>query len=247
MKRFLFVFASVLFVFFSCQGFAAPIFSTLTGSTGLVKMPTAQILNSRDWNVGIDYIFDTSSGSQIANLTDLRGSWTYKFNIGADMGHDKGMEIGFIGKTEKVTNRFKEGVFINMKYAMKSSDDPDALSLALGIENLTSSSESDAYIVASKFWGNGLGLHFGAMFDFPNYNKFRPLGMLGVNAPVGDKNLNLMGEVFAGESVFQVDAGISYTFSRAFSVIVRGVNVTNNISARDNQSYTAGVCLTSPF
>jgi len=232
---------------FAAQAFAAYQITTINGSTGLIKMPTAKILGPKDWNIAVDYVFDNPQATGATSVADLKGNWIYKMNVGADMGRNNGLELGFVGRTEKVTNRFKEGVFINLKYAMNSSDDPDDLSLAIGVENLTSSSESDAYMVASKYWKNGLGLHFGAMFDFPLNNKFRPLGMVGANFPLGDRHLNIMGELFAGESTFQVNAGASYTFNKAFSLVVRGVNVTNNPSAKDGQYYSAGFCLVSPF
>lgn len=242
------LFAAFLFcALLAAQSFAAFQMTTINGSTGLVKMPTAKVLSPRDWNIAVDYVFDNPQNPSITSISDLIGNWVYKMNVGADMGHNNGLELGFVGRTEKVTNRFKEGVFINLKYALNSSDDPDDLSLAIGVENLTSSSESDAYMVASKYWKNGLGLHFGAMFDFPSNNKFRPLGMVGTNFPLGDKHLNVMGELFAGESVFQVNAGVSYSFSKAFSIVARGVNVTNNPSAKDAQYYSAGFCIVSPF
>ncbi|MEK7375998.1 MAG: hypothetical protein AABZ57_02355, partial [Candidatus Margulisiibacteriota bacterium] len=146
---------------FAAQG------ASLTGLTGLIRMPSGDVIKSKDWNVGVDYIFDNTSANSITTGSDLRGSWSYKANFGADMGRDKGLELGFAGRTEKVTNRFKEGVFINLKYAMASSDDRDALHMAIGVENLTSSAESDVFMVASKYFDSGLGLHFGAMFDFP--------------------------------------------------------------------------------
>lgn len=231
---------------------ATPAFSaiktpTITGSTGLIKMPTGDVLDSKDFNVAVDYVFDGSAASSATTVSDLKGTWQYKANVGSFMGYTKGMELGFVGRTEKVTNRFKEGVFINLKYSLSSSDDPDALHLAIGVENLTSLMESDAYMVASKYFKGGAGVHFGAMFDFPNYNKFRPLGMLGLNMPVGNQAFTIMGELFSGESVFQVDAGLRYSFNNNFSVLARGVNVTNSTTARDSQAYSAGVSLANFF
>ena len=231
---------------FSAASFAAQS-TSLTGLTGLIRMPSADVLKARDWNAGVDYIFDNTSATAITNGADLRGSWSYKANFGADMGYKNGLELGFVGRTEKVTNRFKEGVFINLKYALASSDDRDALHMAIGVENLTSSSESDAFMVASKYFDSGLGLHFGAMFDFPLSGKFSPLGMLGVNFPVGMKNLVLMTEAFAGESIFQVNAGVKYDFARSFSLNVRALNVTNSATSKDTQTFSAGFCMTSPF
>ncbi len=226
--------------------FAAINTPTITGSTGLIKMPTADVLGSKDFNVGVDYVFDGTSAST-GTISDIQGIWQYKANVGSFMGHTKGLELGFVGRTERDTNRFKEGVFINLKYSLASSDDPDALKLAIGVENLTSLSESDAYMVASKYWKGGAGIHFGAMFDFPNYNKFRPLGMLGLNMPLGSRAFSVMAELFSGESVFQVDAGLKYSVNSNFSLLARGLNITNSDNARNTKSFSAGISLANFF
>lgn len=226
--------------------FAAINTPTITGATGLIKMPTADVLGSKDFNVGVDYVFDGTSAST-GTISDIQGTWQYKANVGSFMGYTKGMELGFVGRTEPITNRFKEGVFINLKYSLASSDDPDALKLAIGVENLTSLAESDAYMVASKSWKGGAGLHFGAMFDFPNYNKFRPIGMIGLNMPLGTRAFSVMAELFSGESIFQVDAGFVFSVNNTFSLLARGLNITNSDNARQTKSFSAGISLANFF
>lgn len=233
---------AIIFVVQSIS-FSSALTPTISGATGLVEMPTGDVLDAKEFNVGVDYILDGSAISGTTALTDLRGSLKYKVNMGSFMGSEKGMELGFVGRTDKATNSFKEGVFINMKYSLSSSADPDALRLAIGVENLTSSSESDVYLVASKVIKGGIGIHFGAMFDFPNNNKFRPLGMLGTNISIGSKNLEILGEAFAGESLFQLNAGLRFTVNGSFSLLARALNVTNNSAAKDVQSYSLGICL----
>ncbi len=220
--------------------------TTLTGSTGLIRMPSADCLKPKSWDAALDYSFDNASASSMTSISDLSGIWSYKVNIGADMGTNSAMELGFVGRTEKTTAAIKEGVFINLKFCLGDQNSSGDLKMALGIENLTSSSESDVYMVATKYFKSGLGLHFGAMFDFPN-GKFRPLGMLGTNIPVGGNNLDILGEVFAGESVFQVDAGVRYAVSDSVALQVNAINVTNNSSAKEAQAYSAGICLTDLF
>jgi len=237
----------LIFSLTSASAISATGSMTINGPTGLVRMPSAIVLSSKDWNAGIDYIFDNALASSISNLSDISGSWSYKMNIGADMGPDKGMELGFVGRTEKVTNRFKEGVLINLKYALSSSNDPYALSMAIGVENLTATMDSDAYIVASKYFKGGFGIHFGAMFDFPSNMKVRPLGMLGADIPVSGNDLKLLADLFSGESVFQVNAGMRYNFNKTLSLLIRGLNVTNSTTAKDYQVFSAGFCMTTPF
>jgi hypothetical protein len=223
----------------SASSMAALKTPSLSGATGLIRMPTGDILGSRDFNFGLEYYFDNSSASAATTVNDLNGTWSYKVNVGAWSNKTNGMELGFVGWTEKNTSQFKEGVFINMKYSLSSSEDPDALHLAIGIENLTSRSETDTYMVATKYWRSGAGLHFGAMFDFPN-GKFRPLGMLGLGLPIGTPSFNLMSEVFAGESLFQLDAGLRYSFNSHFSLLVRALNLTDNAQAKDSKSFSMG-------
>lgn len=242
----LFVMFCVCLFFAPVAAFASINTPTITGATGLIKMPTADVLGPQDFNVGLDYVFDGTSAST-GTISDIQGIWQYKANVGSFMGHTKGLELGFVGRTEKDTNRFKEGVFINLKYSLASSDDPDALKLAIGVENLTSLSESDAYMVASKYWKGGAGIHFGAMFDFPNYNKFRPLGMLGLNMPLGSRAFSVMAELFSGESLFQVDAGLQYSVNNNFSLLARGLNITNSENARNTKSFSAGISLANFF
>ena len=246
MKKVLCAGLCVCMFFAQAASFASVNTPTITGSTGLIEMPTADVLGSKDFNVGLDYVFDGSSVST-GSMSDIQGVWQYKANVGSFMGYTKGMELGFVGRTEKVTNRFKEGVFINLKYSLASSDDPDALKLAIGVENLTSLSESDVYMVASKGWKGGAGVHFGAMFDFPNYNKFRPIGMLGLDMPLGTRAFSIMAEAFSGESIFQLDAGLSYSINNNFSLLARGLNITNSDNARNTKSFSAGISLANFF
>jgi len=219
---------------------------TITGSTGLIKMPTGDVLSSKDWNMGLDYVFDAPAATT-PGLSDLSGTWVYKMNVGSFVGTTKGLELGFVGRTEKTTSRLKEGVFINMKYSLASSDDPDALHLAIGVENLTSSSESDAYMVASKYFTNGVGIHFGAMFDFPSTSKMRTLAMLGTNIPVGSPDLSVMAEAFSGESIFQLDAGLRYCLGKNYALLLRGMNVTNSDTSRNSRSYSLGISANNLF
>lgn len=241
MKSKLACFTLFLFVF-SFVSFASIKTPTITGSTGLIKMPTAVVLGQKDFNFAIDYVVD---GAIVGTGSDTQGIWQYKANIGALSTSTRGLELGFVGRTEKVTNRFKEGVFINIKYSLSSSDDIDALKLAIGVENISSLSETDAYMVASKFWPGGAGIHFGAMFDFPNYNKFRPLGMFGINMPIGSKSFMLQAELFAGESLFQLNGGMNYDINKNFSILARGVNLTNSSDSRDSKSISIGISLSN--
>ncbi len=209
----------------------------INGATGLVRMPTADILGPRDYSITVDY-------GALAGSSTSKPLFSYKVALGSLSGKRNGLELSFVGMSDPVLERIKEGVFVNMKYSMTSDD--DELALAVGVENLSSYNNTDTYLVASKYFRGGAGLHFGAMFDFPN-SRFRPMGMLGLNMPLGSNYFNLMAEVLAGETAFQANAGLSLDLNRQFSILVRALNLGNNLTAKDAQSYYAGLCIKNLF
>ncbi len=238
MKKLVSLFFIFVFIL-SVQSLAITKTPTIIGGTGLVRMPTGDVLDNRDYSFGIDY------GSEVSSSAPSKPLLSYNVNMGSVWGR-KGFELGFSGRTDKATERIKEGVFINMKYSLSSDDDNDSLYLAIGLENLSSYNDTDAYMVASKYFKGGAGLHFGALFDLSG-PKFRPVGMLGIGMPIGGMPLTLMGEVFAGETIFEANAGIRYTLYKQMSFLLRGINITNSSSSRSSQSVTAGISLVSPF
>lgn len=219
---------------------------SIVGGIGLIKMPTADVLDPQKLMVGLDYSAGNinSAGTQSASAQD--GTYSYKIDLGTFLGRTKGLELGISGTTDKDTKRIKEGVLVNIKYSLSSDDSSDALHLALGLENLSSQNNTDAYMVASKYFDSGMGLHFGTLFDFPK-DKFRPLGMFGINLPLGGREFDILGEAFAGESLLQVNAGFRLNMQKSFSLLVRGLNLTNSATSKDPQSYFAGISFKNPF
>ena len=219
---------------------------SIVGGIGLIRMPSADVLPPQNISIGVDYNVDnTAVGTSSASVAQ-KGIFSYKIDLGTFLGKDKGLELGIVGKTDKETNKLKEGVFVNIKYSLSSDDIFETLHLAIGLENLASKDDADAYMVASKYFPDGPGIHFGTMFDFPN-SKFRPLGMFGITFPIGGKDLTALGEAFAGESVLQVNAGIKLNLQKTFSLLIRGVNLTNSPNSKDPQSYYAGISFKNPF
>jgi hypothetical protein len=220
---------------------AAPVYanSTIVGSTGLVRMPTADIIGTREFNVGLNY---GAPINQNSGISTSEGVLNYNLNLGAF----KGLELGVVGGTDPSTSKIREGVFINMKYSLASDDSMYPLLLAIGVENLASFTQTDTYLVATKYFRGNLKLNFGAMFDFPG-NKFRPLGMAGISLPVFGNSISLLGEVFAGESLFQADAGVRFHLLPSLALNLSVLHVSNSPISKDSQSVYAGFSWANPF
>ncbi|MDD4179689.1 MAG: hypothetical protein PHH14_06570 [Candidatus Margulisbacteria bacterium] len=212
----------------------------LNGPTGLVRIPSADCIPYKNFNIAADYgsIMPSAGGSSESVIA-------YKMNLGTFHG----LELGIVGGSERGTNQLREGVFVNMKLALSTGDDPYPLLLALGVENLFSYTQTDVYMVATKYLKQGPKLTFGFMADFPNY-KFRPLGMAGVELAISD-NFFLMADLMAGESLFQTNAGLRFYFTPIFSLNISALNVldatADGVQAKDPRSALIGFSWANPF
>ncbi len=219
-----------------CFAMTQPPTPTITGLSGLVRVPDADTLPYKNFNLGVDYGTDPNNNVE---------SMYYKLNLGTF----RGTEMGVVGNMDQVTKRVKEGVFLNMKLSLATDDQPFPLKLAIGIENLTSYEQTDVFMVATKYLSQGPKLTFGFMGDFPN-NKFRPLGCAGINIPFFDDYISLLGDIMAGESMTQVDVGARIFIGNTFAVHVNAVNIgrdaTNN-AGKDPKAYLIGFSWLNPF
>ena len=165
--------------------FALP---SLKGASGLVTMPTAEILEFKEYNMAVDYQLNLEESS--------RSQHFYKMNVGAL----ENTELGFVGGTDP-----NEGVFLNFKWNLSANSGRFPLKMAIGLENLTSAKQSDFYIVASKKIQADAGIHggFKALFE----DDIDVSVMLGVDYAYNDK------VIFAGDltsmkdSVYAVNGG----------------------------------------
>jgi hypothetical protein len=208
----------------------------INGPSGLVRIPSADVIPYKNFNVGLDYgaILSGGAGSPESVLY-------YKMNLGTFHG----VELGIVGGTDRTTNKLREGVFVNMKLSLSTGDEPYPLLLALGVENLFSYTQTDVYMVATKYFKQGPKLTFGFMADFPNY-KFRPLGVLGVDAAMGD-NFFLVADLMAGETLFQVNGGVRFYFTPIFSLNLSGLNVLDGGQVKDPRTVLIGFSWANPF
>lgn len=219
--------------------FAMPVFPTpsSSGATGLVRVPSANVIPYKNFNIAMDTGTDPTSSRQYLS---------YKMNLGTFQG----VEFGIVGGTTPTGEvKLREGVFVNMKLSLATNDEPYPLMLAIGTENLFSYTNTDVYMVATKYMQQGPKVTFGFMGDFPG-DKFRPLGLAGIEMPFGGNNFILVGDLLAGETVFQVDGGIRFFFSPTFCLygnLLNAFNDDNRNKSIDPKTITAGFSWANPF
>lgn len=205
------------------------------GETGLVRIPSADIVPYKNFNIGANF------GTKITSASASVSSAAYMMNIGIF----NGMELGIVGGTEQDTNQLRDGVYVNSKLSLSSGDEPYPMHLAIGVENLFSRTQTDVYMVATKHFKQGYKLTFGFMGDFPE-SRFRPLGMLGVETNLGS-TFFIAGDMLLGETLSQVNAGLKMYFTPVFSLNVYGLNLLNSTVCKDNRSALLGFSWANPF
>ncbi len=234
MLKNIFVLALFCFILISSAfAYSFPV-PSVNGASGLVRIPDATVIPYKNWNIGIDY------GSTI-NGNNSVPAMLYKANLGTF--HN--FELGFVGGYDNTGLVVREGVFINMKYSPAIGDGSDPLLLAIGVENLASHTQAGVYMVATKPLKQGPKLTFGFMADFPA-GKFRPLGMAGLDLPIGS-SLSILTDMFAGETIFQVNAGVRYFIIPSFAIDGRAINVLKGAQTKDSQQYLVGFSWANPF
>ncbi|MBI60410.1 hypothetical protein CL657_04250 [bacterium] len=223
MKYFLPFMMLVLTSFFSAFTYSLP---NITGSTGLITMPTAEILKYREYNVAIDYNLNLDSSTS--------SEYYYKFNVGAL----DNVELGFVGGTNPA-----EGVFLNLKWNLSSNTGRFPLLMAIGFENLTSTNESDFYIVSSKKLRSDLGLHAGfkALFNDEVEVGF----MTGLDYAYSESLLIFSDITNTGNSYYTFNASSLYKLSLGDStdnIYLRG-SIQNLFRSGDKDTYfNLGIC-----
>ena len=230
-------FAFLLLVLMAVPTLAYVPATSLFGATGLTRIPDAYVVPYKNWNLSADF-----GTAYVNNLQ--QPAFMYKANIGAF--HN--FELGLMGGLDQQGKEMRDGVYVNLKYSPAIGDGSDPLLLAIGVENLTSKTQTGLYMVATKPFKQGPLLSFGFMADFPN-NKFRPLGMAGLAAPMG--NISILGDLFAGESVFQVNGGVRLFLLNDLCIEGRAINIAGNdqalTTAKDPKMYLFSLSWLNPF
>lgn len=231
---------SILFclVASTAYGFTAFPTPTVNGTTGLVRVPSADILPYRNYALAFDYGTNSMAGKE---------SLYYKLNLGTFQNIEMGVVGGYDQTSSSSTVR--EGVFVNMKLSLSTDDSTYPLLLAMGVENLASFSQSDVYMVATKYMRQGFKLTFGFLADFPN-NTFRPMGVLGAEIPLLGNHVVLVADGIAGETVSQVDAGVRIYLLPYLSIQGNALNIFQDVSnpqGKDPKSILVGISWANPF
>lgn len=238
MSKNAFILASILLL--ATSAFAYPqVFPTpaLNGPSGVVRIPSADVIPYKNFNIAADF-----GATFLPSFTSAESAVFYKMNLGTFHG----VEIGIVGGTEKDSSTLREGVFVNMKLSLATDEDSYPLRLAIGVENLFSYSDTDVYMVATKYFKQGPRMTFGFMADFPN-QRFRPLGLFGIEVPVGAESFYLTGDLLAGETLFQANAGARFFFTPIFSLNITALNLFDNNVAKDSRSALLGFSWANPF
>ena len=173
------------------------------GPTGLVEMPTAKAIEYKKVGVALDYRFNKGNRSN--------GQTYYKLN----MGTYENLELGIVGGAVPT-----EGVFVNIKYFMLSDSEVYPTSLAIGIQNLGSKTDSNLYLVASKLFEGGLEGHFGFRMTFDK--EVDAAAMLGVEYFMDDR-LSFLADYTGKSRRYTLNLGARYYIkehiSARFSVL----------------------------
>ncbi|MBG90543.1 MAG: hypothetical protein CL521_01860 [Actinobacteria bacterium] len=177
---------SIFLTWISSNTHAVP---TLTGSSGLIKVPTAEALQYKQFNIGID-----------SQVTDTGEMLTYSYKLG--LGTFKNLEMSLIGGSTP-----KEGVFINAKYYLMSDTARLPLSIAIGAENLSSMSQTNIYMVASKKIRYDIGLHGG--FKATINEEINPTIMGGINYLLLQQ-LELLADIDGNETAYAINTGVRF-------------------------------------
>ncbi len=169
------------------RGWAVP---TIHGATGLIMVPTAESLQYKQFNMGIDYVY--------GDIPKNDGLY-YKANLGTF----KSWELGIVGG--KVPT---EGVFVNVKYYLMSDNERFPLAIAIGSENLFSKDSTDVYMVASKKFQGGIGVHLGFKALFQK-DELVPSIMGGAEYVLSNQ-WSVLADFNGERKKYMVNAGVRY-------------------------------------
>jgi hypothetical protein len=197
---------------------AAP---TLNGPTGLIMVPTAESLQYKEMNVGLDY-----------KLSNNKQRHFYKFNF----GEFKGVELGIVGGSVPT-----EGVFVNAKYYLMSDNTRFPLSIALGVENLGAKNSTGVYMVASKKFQGGISGHFGFYAGFEEGIDLDP-SIMGGAEWVLDNRISLLADVVGKRRKYTLNTGLRFAIYPDLQFRAAILDLGNNL---DENIYTVGLTYSS--
>lgn len=147
-----------------------PLYATISldGLTGLVRMPTATILDFQRIEVAFD--------SSFKNLSDKQPDYTYKVNFGSF----ENLEIGLVGGEYP-----EEGMYLHSKYLLLVDQRQYPLSVAVGTKYVGSKDKAALFLTLSKPFKQKFSLHGGIMANVNS--KLTSSLMLGFDMQLNEK------------------------------------------------------------
>ena len=151
------------------------------------------------------------------------------------MGSFENWELGVLGGSF-----LDEGVFVNMKYFLMSSQEENPMSIAAGLERLGSNTDVTSYLVASKRLDGGFHLHFG----FKSYfiDGLSAGVMFGTEYFVSDAAAILADVSSQQDMTYVVNVGAKLYFENDVVLRLFVVDLTKNKAAKET-TYNLGVSI----
>jgi hypothetical protein len=216
----------LIFLLFSCPVFAAP---TIYGPTGLISIPSAEALQYKEFNVAYDFLTPTTvSGNNVEN------TYFYKVNIGTY----KGWELGVRGGTTP-----SEGVFVHAKYYLMSDNSRYPVSIAIGLENLSSKTNNTIYLVATKKFQYGFSGTFGFKTDLIQQDS----SIMGGVEYFATDQFSLIAEITGERKEYNTNTGFRYYILP--ELVLRGsyLNLYGSQTNQKGNYYNAGISFSKYF
>ncbi|HEX2999124.1 MAG TPA: YjbH domain-containing protein [Armatimonadota bacterium] len=164
------------------------------GPTGLFKIPTANVLKPREWNLDYHYVSDQDHF------------------VAGNVGVTKGLEVGALF-FQDVSNGGGSGITANAKYQLLY-ENTSKVGLAVGWQDIADALDTSVYVVASKQVGMmqhaPINLHLGiggGVFDnvFAGGDLYLVQHLQGILEFDG---VHVNGGVRVGVGDFRIDAGL---------------------------------------
>ena len=224
MKRYLVL---LLLPLLSTLTYAVP---TISGPSGLITMPSAEILHYKEYNIAYDYLY---------NLDSNDSKNYYKMNVGGL----ENTEFGFVGGSEP-----DEGVFLNFKWSLSSNSGRFPLLMAVGFEKLTSEKKSDFYIVTSKKIRADLGFHGGFKAVF---NTEIDVSLMAGFDYAYTNNLIILTDITSKQNnKYYINSGVLFRLFQMKTIdnLYFKSSLTNILRNTDEDSYlNIGICYSNLF
>lgn len=218
MKRNFYILFASLFLALTTSVMAA---STLFGPTGLIMIPTAESLKYKEVNFAVDYTYSNDTKQDV---------WYYKANLGTFQS----WELGVVGDSSR-----DEGLFLNAKYYLMSSEERNPVSVAIGLENLSSKDQSGIYMVASKKFEHSVLAHFGFRARFES-DQVQPSVMGGFEY-LWTEQTSVLADIDGQGRDYIANAGVRFNWAHNLTFRASVLDLFNTLGG--GSSYSLGLSL----